>query len=181
MQPGGAVNLTQRAWLPSKRFVRKSTGGNMALSPDFKEFIELLNFNKVRYLIVGGYAVAFHGYPRYTKDLDIWIENTAENAQRLMEALEQFGFGSLGLSEQDFLIPEQIIQLGYPPNRIDLITSLPGVSFHECYEARIEVEVDGVIARFIDLEHLKQNKRASGRFQDLADLENLAGGDQPQR
>jgi len=178
MQPGGAPSPTRLVWLHWKRFVRKFTGGNMALSPDFKEFIELLNSSKVRYLIVGGYAVAFHGYPRYTKDLDIWIENTAENAQRLLRALEQFGFGSLGLSEQDFLTPEQIIQLGYPPNRIDLITSLPGVSFEECFQSRLNVEVDGVMVHFIDLEHLKQNKRATGRFQDLADLENLEGGDE---
>jgi len=116
--------------------------------------------------------------PARVTQTDIWIENTAENAQRLLSALEQFGFGSLGLSEQDFLTPEQIIQLGYPPNRIDLITSLPGVSFEECFQSRLNVEVDGVMVHFIDLEHLKQNKRATGRFQDLADLENLEGGDE---
>lgn len=153
----------------------------MVLNPDFKEFIELLNSNKVRYLIIGGYAVAFHGYPRYTKDLDIWIENTYDNAQRLIAALKQFGFGSLGLREEDFLAPEQIIQLGYPPNRIDLMTFLPGVSFDQCYAARVKVEVDGVMVNFIDLENLKQNKRATGRFQDLADLENLEGGEETQR
>lgn len=143
------------------------------LNPDFKEFIASLNANKVRYLVVGGYAVALHGYPRYTKDMDIWIERTPENAARLLKALEQFGFASLGLRETDFLEPDQIIQLGYPPRRIDLLTSLPGVEFGECYPARVEVEIEGVTVLFISLEHLKQNKRASGRHQDLADLENL--------
>ncbi len=143
------------------------------LNPDFKEFVESLNANRVRYLVVGGYAVALHGYPRYTKDMDIWIERTPENAARLLKALEQFGFASLGLRESDFLEPDQIIQLGYPPRRIDLLTSLPGVEFQECYLGRVEVEIEGVTVPFISLEHLKQNKRASGRHQDLADLENL--------
>jgi len=88
----------------------------MPLSPDFKEFIESLNSSEARYLVVGRYAVAFHGYPRYTKYLDIWIENTPENASRVLAALQRFGFGSLNLEEQDSLTPEQVIQLGYPPN-----------------------------------------------------------------
>lgn len=96
----------------------------MILNPDFKEFVALLNAHEVRFLVVGGYAVAFHGHPRYTKDLDVWVE--PENARRLMRALEAFGFGSVGLEAQDFLEPDYIVQLGYPPNRIDLITSLKG-------------------------------------------------------
>ena len=111
------------------------------LNQDFKEFIISLNDNQVRYLVIGGYAVSLHGYPRYTKDID-----------------------------QE---PDQIIQLGYPPNRIDLITTPPGVDFEPCYASRMEVEIDDVKVNFIDLEHLKQNKRAAGRLQDLADLENL--------
>jgi len=94
------------------------------LNPDFKEFIESLNGNGVRYLVVGGDAVAFHGHPRYTKDIDIWIEPTPENAAKIVKALDQFGFGSLMLIEADFLVPNQIIQLGYPPNRIDLMSTL---------------------------------------------------------
>jgi hypothetical protein len=144
------------------------------LSQDFKEFIESLTESEVRYLVVGGYAVAFHGYPRYTKDLDVWIELTQENADRIIQALQQFGFGSLGLAYSDFLVRDQIIQLGYPPNRIDILTTLPGVEFSECYEHKIQVEIDHVPVNFIDLEHLRINKRASGRAQDLADLENLA-------
>ncbi len=143
------------------------------LNQDFKEFIQSLNDNGVRYLVVGGYAVALHGYPRYTKDFDVWIEMSAENAARMVAALEQFGFASLGLTAEDFLVPDQIIQLGYPPNRIDILTTLPGVEFSECYPSRIIVEIDGVPINFIDLENLKRTKRASGRLQDLADLENL--------
>jgi len=145
----------------------------MKLSRDFKEFVESLNANDVRYLIVGGYAVALHGYPRLTKDLDIWLRLDAENASRIVEALADFGFGSLGLEAADFLVPDQIIQLGYPPNRIDLITTLPGVDFENCYETRVVILVDQIPVDFIDLENLKRNKRASGRLQDLADLANL--------
>ena len=143
------------------------------LNPDFKEFIRLLNDNDVRYLVVGGYAVALHGYPRYTKDIDIWVWLDEGNANRIIKVLEQFGFGSLKLEVQDFLVPNQIIQLGYPPARIDLITSLAGVSFEECYALRVLVPIDDIVVNFIDLENLKKNKEASGRLQDLADLENL--------
>jgi hypothetical protein len=140
---------------------------------DFKEFIGSLNDNHVRYLVVGGYAVAFHGHPRYTKDLDIWVECNRENAQALIQALGQFGMGSLGLSEEDFLVPDQVVQLGYPPNRIDILVSISGVDFSECYDSRVAILLDGVDVSFIDLEHLKVNKKAAGRFQDLADLEHL--------
>ena len=143
------------------------------LNQDFREFIQLLNDNQVRYLVVGGYAVALHGYPRYTKDIDIWIDSTRENATCILKALMQFGFESLGLKQEDFLVEDQIIQLGYPPNRIDLITSLPGVKFGKCYDKRLSVEIDGVTVHFIDLVNLRKNKKASGRLQDLADLENL--------
>lgn len=145
----------------------------MILSQDFKEFIQSLNNNQVHYLIIGGYAVAFHGHPRYTKDLDIWIESTQDNAQNLLYALEQFGFGSLHLKEADFLELGQIIQLGYPPNRIDILTSLKGVNFSTCFANRITIEVDKTILNFIDLDNLIRNKKASGRLQDLADIENL--------
>lgn len=140
---------------------------------DFKEFIQFLNDNYVRYLVVGGYAVALHGHPRYTKDIDIWIEISPENATNLLNALEQFGFGSLGLQLEDFLSQGQIIQLGYPPNRIDLLTSIDGVNFADCYPSRLEINIDNITVSFIDLENLKKNKKASERLQDLADLENL--------
>jgi predicted nucleotidyltransferase len=143
------------------------------LNQDFKEFIRSLNNNGVRYLVIGGYAVGFHGHPRYTKEIDIWIGLDAENAANIMKSLEQFGFASLGLQESDFTTPDQIIQLGYPPNRIDLITTTPGVDFDDCYPSRVQAEIDGIQVNFIDMENLKRNKQAVGRHQDLADIENL--------
>jgi predicted nucleotidyltransferase len=136
------------------------------LNQDFKEFIQLLNDNQVKYLVIGGYAVAIHGHPRYTKDLDIWIEMSPVNAQKLMTALTAFGFGSLGLNAEDFQTPDQIIQLGYPPNRIDLITSPDGIDFPTCYKAKIEVKINEINVNFIDLDNLKKNKQASGRLQE---------------
>jgi len=144
------------------------------LSQDFKEFIELLNKHNVRYLIIGGYAVALHGHPRYTKDLDIWIEMEPANADRLIDALTDFGFGSVGLSQNDFVTPDQVIQLGYPPNRIDLITTPDGIDFETCYKSKLEISISETTVNFIDLENLKRNKKASGRLQDLADLEKLS-------
>lgn len=145
----------------------------MVLTQDFREFFQSLNAHNVRYLVVGGYAVAFHGHPRYTKDIDVWIGMGQTNAEHLLDALHDFGFGSLGLKAEDFLDPDDVIQLGYPPNRIDLLSALQGVDFDACYASRIVVEIRGTSINFIDLEHLKVNKRATGRLQDLADLERL--------
>lgn len=145
----------------------------MVINQDFKEFIRLLNQNNVKYLVVGGYAVAFHGHPRYTRDLDLWIWINEINAVNLIKSLKEFGFQSLDLKPEDFLKPGYIIQLGYPPNRIDLITEVQGVDFDICFESRIETEIEGVMISFIDLENLKKNKKAVGRHQDLADIENL--------
>jgi hypothetical protein len=143
------------------------------LNQDFKEFVKSLNDNGVQYLVVGGYAVALHGHPRYTKDMDIWINPDPENVNRILQALTDFGFGSLGLKSEDFLVPDQIIQLGYPPARIDLLTTLEAVDFVQCYNSRVVVTIEDVEVNFIDLENLKKNKRAAGRHQDLADLEQL--------
>lgn len=145
----------------------------MVLNPDFIEFIGSLNSRGVRYLVIGGYAVALHGHPRYTKDLDVWIESTESNAANMVSALDDFGFASLGLKESDFLEPGQIIQLGYPPNRIDILTTLSGVEFADCYASRVKVRIEGIEVNFIDLDNLRKNKRSTGRLQDLADLENL--------
>lgn len=149
----------------------------IALNRDFREFAQSLNDSGVRYLVVGGYAVALHGYPRYTKDLDIWVWMDPANAAAVVQALEHFGLGSLGLQPHDFMDPEQVVQLGYPPNRIDIIGALEGVEFETCYRSRIEVDLDGTIVPFIDREALKANKRATGRLQDLADLERLDAPD----
>ena len=146
------------------------------LNQDFKEFIKSLNDNQVRYMVVGGYAVAMHGHPRYTKDLDVWLELNPGNAAQIIKALAQFGFSSLSLREEDFLDAAQVVQLGYPPNRIDLILSLKGVDFECCYESRLQIPIAGVTVDFIDLENLKKNKKAVGLLQDLADLEQLGGG-----
>ena len=148
----------------------------MVLNQDFREFIEQLNEKKVKYLVVGGYAVAFHGYPRYTKDIDFWIWLNEENADRMLKALKDFGFDSLGIKKDDFLDEDMVIQLGYPPNRIDLLTDVSGVEFEACYQQKVQVEINGLNINFIDLENLIQNKRASGRTQDLADAENLEAG-----
>jgi hypothetical protein len=124
-------------------------------------------------LIIGGYAVAFHGHPRYTKDLGVWVDLGAENALNIVEALRQFSFGSLGLQPNDFLVQDQVIQLGYPPSRIDILISLKGVDFESAYESKIQAPIDDVTVNFIDLDNLRKNKKATGRLQDLADLENL--------
>jgi hypothetical protein len=145
----------------------------MELNQDFREFFESLNRNEVRYLIVGGYAVGYHGHPRYTKDIDVWIESTSENAARLIQALADFGFSSVGLKAEDFIRPGYTIQLGVPPNRIDLLTSVLALDFETCFASKVEADLAGLTVRLIALDHLKQNKRAVGRFQDLADLEQL--------
>ncbi|MBO1438283.1 nucleotidyltransferase [Meiothermus sp. CFH 77666] len=143
------------------------------LSRDFSEFLGFLNQNRVRYLLIGGYAVGLHGHPRYTKDLDIWVEPTQENAKNLIKAIEDFGLSSLELKPEDFLEPGVIVQIGYPPVRIDLLTKASGVEFAECYQNRQEVEIDGLKVSLISLKDLRKNKQATGRHQDLADLENL--------
>ena len=145
----------------------------MIFNQDFREFIESLNKHNVRYLLIGGYAVALHGHPRYTKDLDIWIWMDNTNAVNLLNALKDFGFSSLPLVIEDFLKPDHIVQLGFPPNRIDLMTSPKGVEFNTCYASREKIEIEGLKVNLIDLNHLKINKKATGRHQDLADLENL--------
>src|SRR5262249_49329920 len=118
--------------------------GTINLDPDFKEFLQSLNSRNVRYLVAGGYAVAYYGRPRYTKELDVWVLLSSSNASNLVEALKDFGFGSLDLQQSDFLEPDQIIQLGYPPHRIDIINTLSGVSFEEFYSRKVEIDVDGI-------------------------------------
>lgn len=144
-----------------------------SIGKDFKEFIELLNKNNVEYLVVGGYAVAFHGHIRATKDIDIWVEATEENADRIITALHEFGFGSVDIRKDDFVKPDSIIQLGYPPNRIDILTSLKGVVFEECFKQKHKIVISNVTINYIDLENLLKNKKSVGRLRDLADVEDL--------
>lgn len=150
----------------------------MRLNRDFHELLECFARNDVRYLIIGGWALAAHGVQRMTKDLDVWVWPDAENSQAVMTALDEFGFGDLGLSTSDFLTPDIVIQLGYPPNRVDLLVTPSGVDFEECWTDHIEIDVDGLVVPFIGLEGLKANKRAVGRTQDLADIEALEQGEQ---
>ena len=143
------------------------------LPPDFREFLRSLNAHQVEYLLIGGYAVAYHGYPRATADLDVWIAVQPENAGKVVAALEAFGFGVPELSPELFLKEAQIIRMGIPPVRIEIATSISGVRFDECYAARVTDELDGVPVNLIALPHLKLNKRAAGRYKDLDDLEHL--------
>ena len=144
------------------------------LPPDFKEFLKLLDSEKVEYLVVGGYAVGYHGYPRATGDIDIWVSSKRDNAERLVHALGLFGFNEKNLSIEPFLKEESIVRMGVPPVRIDLLTSISGVSFDECYANRVVGDLDGVKVSLISLENLRQNKAASGRAKDLGDLEYLS-------
>jgi len=143
------------------------------LQTDLKEFIELLNSHSVEYLLVGGHAVAFHGHPRYTGDIDFFIRATPANVRRLLTALSEFGFGGLGIREQDLLEPKRILQLGHPPNRIDILNSITDVDFDSAWASRIESTMDGQRVIIIGWNELLRNKKAAGRPKDLADVEKL--------
>lgn len=150
--------------------------GPISLNRDFSEFIERCVAHDVRLLVVGGYAVAAHGHPRFTKDLDVWVWVNEQNAEGLLAALTDFGFGSVCLRSDDFLEPGTVVQLGYPPKRIDLLTSIGGVNFDECYASRVEFRFpSGTHVPFISLQDLRANKHSAGLLQDLADLEALEG------
>jgi hypothetical protein len=146
---------------------------DLTLPPDFKEFLKLLKELEVRYLLIGGYAVGFHGYPRATDDMDIWVAIHPENAQKLVSVLKSFGFDQPELIAEIFLQEQKIIRMGFPPMQLEITTSISGVEFEECYQTRIIAELDGIEVNLIDLEHLKKNTKASGRPKDLADLEKL--------
>ena len=145
----------------------------MKLNKDFKEFIELLNQHKVKYLLIGGWSVAIHGRPRYTKDIDFFILADQSNSKKMKGVIDDFGFATLGLSEADLATVGQIIQLGIEPNRIDLINKIPGVEFDEAWNNRQVITVDNVGINLISVDDLIKNKLASGRPQDLADVEML--------
>jgi hypothetical protein len=145
----------------------------MEVQKDFRDLFELLNAHQVEYMIVGAYALAFHGAPRYTGYMDIFIKPEAENARRILAALNDFGFGSTGLSPADFEAQDRVIQLGYPPVRIDIMTSLTGISWAEAFSGRVPGVYADVPVYYIGREQLIKNKRALGRKKDLADLEAL--------
>lgn len=143
------------------------------LPKDFREFIQLLNENNVKYLIVGGYAVAFHGFPRSTGDIDLFIENSNENANLVKKSLDSFGFSELGISVDDLQTPDQIIQLGYPPLRIDLLTSIDGINFQDAWVNKSDVKLNKLLLHFIGRQELIKNKKASNRAKDKGDIEEL--------
>ena len=143
------------------------------LPPDFKEFLKLLNEKDIRYLLIGGYAVGYHGYPRATGDMDVWIAIHPDNAQKMVTVLKDFGFDHPDLTPELFLQANKIIRMGHPPMRLEISTGISGVEFDECYNSRIVDTLDDVEVNIIDLPHLKANKKAAGRLKDLADLENL--------
>lgn len=145
----------------------------LELPQDFKEFLSLLRANRVEYLLIGAYAVGYHGYPRATTYLDIWIAATLENANRIITTLEEFGLGSPELTTDLLLEPNNIVRMGEEPMRIEILNWASGVLFEDCYRERIIDLLDGVEVSLIGLNHLKINKRASGRLKDLADLEEL--------
>ena len=147
----------------------------MDIHPDFKELLELLNANHVEYLIVGGYALAFYGNPRFTGDLDLLVGTTPVNAHRIIDTLTAFGFASLGLAASDFEEEEQVVQLGVPPVRVDLITSISGVTWEEAWSGRTEGRYDDVPVFFLGRAQFLVNKRSTGRIKDLADLELMGG------
>ncbi|WP_207422834.1 nucleotidyltransferase [Desertivirga brevis] len=142
----------------------------MTLAEDFEDFIKLLNTHQVQYMVVGGYALTFHGKPRYTGDLDIWIAISAENASRLIQVIKDFGMASLGFQKEDFLRPGYISQIGYPPLRIDILNVIDGVSFEEAYQNKQTIIEGDLQIAYIGLDDLLANKLASGRKRDLDDV-----------
>ncbi len=143
------------------------------LQTDLKEFIALLNSRAVDYIVVGAHAVAFHGHPRFTGDIDFLVRPTAENAARVLDAIHAFGFGSLPLSLEDFTTPERIVQLGRPPNRIDILTSISGVEFDDAWIGRVPATLDDEPVSFLGFDALIRNKKASGRDKDRSDVTKL--------
>jgi hypothetical protein len=143
------------------------------LPNDFKEFLQLLNSEKVEYLLVGGYAVSCYGYSRATGDIDIWVAVNPTNADAMVRVMRRFGFSAESLSARDFLTPNKVLRMGIAPMRIDLLTSVDGVDFESCRANRVVETVDGVEVSIIHLDDLKTNKRAMARPKDLDDLEHL--------
>ena len=143
------------------------------LNKDFNEFIELLRSNAVEFLVVGAHALAVHRRPRYTSNLDIWVRPEPDNFARLIKALDAFGFAALGVSAEDFMAPEAMVQLGYPPARIDLLTSIDGVTFDNCFAHRLDVMIGGTLLPVISIDDLIRNKLATGRAKDLVDVDSL--------
>jgi len=145
----------------------------LQLSKDFQDLLELFNQHGVQYLVAGGYATSIYAEPRYTKDLDLWVEAEPGNAKRILSALREFGFGSVGLELSDFTRDDHVVQLGREPNRIDILTQLKGLEFLDCYPRRRLLALAGLEVPFLSKSDLITNKKAVGRLRDLADVEEL--------
>lgn len=145
----------------------------MILEKDFEDFIKYLNKHQVEYMVVGGYALAFHGKPRHTGDLDIWINISEINAQKMLNVLNDFGMSSLKLSKEDFLKPGVITQIGYPPLRIDILNEIDGVSFQQAFNNRQSLDEGKLTIWYIGRDDLIKNKQSSGRKQDIADIREM--------
>jgi len=143
------------------------------LPPDFKEILKLLTRHKVEYLLVGGYAVGYHGYPRATGDMDIWLNRHEKTAEKTVQALHDFGFEDPGVNASLFLQEGRIVRMGVPPLRLGIITGISGVEFDDCYSRKVVINEEDLTLHLISLEDLKKNKKAAGRNKDLADLDNL--------
>lgn len=143
------------------------------LPDDFRDLIQILSRNGVQYMIVGGYALSLYAAPRTTGDIDIFVKIDPENAKRILHSLDEFGFGDLDISEQDLLSPAQVIQLGFPPNRVDFMTTIEGVSWEEAFANRKQVIQDGLTFPVIGKEELVKNKLSTGRLKDMADVEQV--------
>lgn len=150
---------------------------DIELHSDFQDFLKLLNVHGVEYLVIGGYAVIYHGYPRATQDLDIWIAVHPDNANRVVRALEEFGFGSPELTTEMFLKDSSVVRMGIPPIRIEITTRISGVEFQESFHGKIVDEMDGIPVNIINLKDLLLNKKASGRYKDMNDVEHLTPDD----
>jgi predicted nucleotidyltransferase len=146
---------------------------DLPLPPDFKEFLRLLNSAGIEYLIVGGYAVSYHGYPRPTGDLDVWVATRPDTAAKLVDALEKFGFGGAGATQELFMTPGRVVRMGEPPVRIEVLTSVSGVDFAACHARRVNAVVDGVPVSVIGRDDLIANKTAAGRDRDRDDVKHL--------
>jgi len=145
----------------------------MTLDKDFEEFVFILNSHAVDYMVVGGYALAFHGKPRHTGDLDIWIDLSEINAQKMVTVFDDFGMASLGMDTADFLQKGGITQIGYPPLRIDILNEIDGIDFADAYPNKLVIDVDGLPVNYIGLDDLIKNKQKSGRKQDISDVDQL--------
>lgn len=143
------------------------------LAADFRDFLSLCLFHKVRFLVIGGYAVVNYSRPRYTGDLDLWVDASEENACCVVAALRDFGLAGEDITIEMITCRSQIIRLGFEPMRLELFTRIPGLEFDDCYPRRVDVKIGALQVPFISLEDLKTNKRITGRPKDLQDLEEL--------